>query len=145
MQNAKCKVQNGADEESVETIEPEGRLVRVNLRPLVGEDAGLKAEDGRTKSGAMAAVLLAEALLESARSVKGSPGLMRRRLGSAVRWCRKNLPRQAAKLERLAAEAAEAGYPALHHSPAYRRAYLPAYRVILRGYIRKWSVVNGEQ
>jgi len=130
-QKAKVRRQK-ADEELVEPIDPENRLVRVNLRPVLGEVKGQKAKAKRQNRGRADTGWLAEALVESARRVKGEPEQMRRRLAVAVRWCRENLPRRASELERIAAEAREAGYPALHHSPEYRRAYQPAYRVILR-------------
>ena len=34
------------------------------------------------------------------------------------------------ELETLAAELADKGYPAIHHSESYREAYRPAYRVV---------------
>ena len=108
------------EELAVEPIDPESRLVRVNLRPLFEQGGSTDTE------------WLVEALVESARRVKGDPDQMKRRLAAAVRWCRKTLPRQAAGLERMAARAEESGFPAFHHSPAYARAYRPAYRVILR-------------
>jgi hypothetical protein len=76
-------------------------------------------------------------MVESARRVKGDPDQMKRRLAAAVRWCRMNLPRQAGELERMAVRAEELGFPAFHHSPAYARAYRPAYRVVLRTCVRK--------
>jgi hypothetical protein len=132
IQIADCRLQNCADEELIEPIDPRGRLVRVNLRPFLGEVKGQKAKAKRQNRGRADAGWLAEALVESARRVKGNPAQMARRLSAAVRWCRKDLPRQAAGLERMAALAREAGYPAFHHSPAYQRAYRPAYRVSLK-------------
>jgi hypothetical protein len=127
-QEAKAKRQD-PDEELLEAIEPGGRLVRVNLRPMLR----MRDEGGKRKGrdGGADAEWLTNALVESARRVRGNPEQMRRRLSAAVRWCRENLPRQAAELERMAARAEESGYPAFHHSPAYSRAYRPAYRVIL--------------
>ena len=129
-QNVECRMQNGGDEELLEPIEPGGRLVRVNLRPfaIAAEVRRQKAECRRQSGGAE---WLVAAMLESARRVKGDPEQMKRRLAAAAGWCRKNLPRQAAELERMAARAAESGYPAFHHSLAYSRAYGPAYRVVL--------------
>jgi hypothetical protein len=74
---------------------------------------------------------LVKAMVESGRRVKGDPELMKRRLSAAVRWCRTNLPLEAAALERMATQAAESGNPAFHHSAAYNRAYRSAYRVVL--------------
>lgn len=42
------------------------------------------------------------------------------------------LPFSPAELETYLAEYAAAGYPAVSHSERYRRAYAPAYRVVLR-------------
>jgi hypothetical protein len=122
-------MQNGGEEDLLEPIDPENRLVRVNLRPMLR----MKGEGGKRKDreGGADAEWLVSALVVSARRVKGDPEQMKRRLAAAVRWCRKNLPRQAVELERMAARAEELGYPAFHHSSAYTRAYCPAYRVIL--------------
>jgi hypothetical protein len=121
-------------ESAFEPIDPRGRLVRVNLRPLLrmrAEGAGTNAE------GSLDVDWLAGALVESARKVDGDADLMRRRLASAVRWCRQKMPEQAARLERLAAQASESDYPAFHHSPTYLRAYRPAYRVVLSACLRR--------
>jgi len=107
----------------------------VNLRPLLQKEGREKSEErkrNRREEHRTTADLLAEAMVESARRVKGDQIVMRRRLAAAVRWCRRKLPRQAAELERIAVRAGESGYPAFHHSPAYKRAYRPAYRVILK-------------
>ena len=121
-----------SDEELLEAIDPNGRLVRVNLRPMLGPWG--QSPCGDSPRGAVE--WLAEAMVESARRVKGDPVEMKRRLSSAVRWCRTNLPRQAAGLERMAAQAGESGFPAFHHSPAYNRAYRPAYSVVLSGCLK---------
>ena len=114
-------------ESEFEPLDPRNQLVRVNLRPLAATQCKVQGEKRKTQDTGW----LVEALVESGRRVKGDPEQMKRRLAAAVRWCRKNLPKQAVELERMAARAAESGYPALHHSPAYSRAYRPAYRVIL--------------
>jgi hypothetical protein len=125
VQSTKDKVQSQTEPE-FEPIDPEGRLVRVNLRPALGHWGQSPCGD----SPLGVAKWLAEALVESARRVKGDPEQMRRRLTAAVRWCRANLPLQAVELARIAVETRAADFPALHHSPTYRRAYRPAYRVI---------------
>jgi hypothetical protein len=138
-QKSKVKRQK-ADEELTEPIDPSGRLVRVNLGPMQEEVRREKSE-GRNRNQSERdrtdVEWLAEVLVESARRVKGDPEQMRRRLSSAVRWTRARLPGQAAELERIAAQARKAGYPALHHSPAYQLAYRPAYRVILSAALRQ--------
>ncbi|MBN2465445.1 hypothetical protein JXD38_07460 [candidate division WOR-3 bacterium] len=124
--------QNGRPEELVAEIEPRGKLVRVNLRPMLERGGGMKDRGGRAD-----AEWLVEVMVESARRVERDPKLMKRRLTAAVRWCRKYLPAEAAELERLSAQAEESGYPAFHHSPAYTRAYRPAYRVILSDCLKR--------
>jgi hypothetical protein len=109
------------DAELVEEVEPEGILVRVNLRPWAAVN-----RDARDTERLVIAVVA------SARRVRGSPEKIRRRLAAAVRWCRESLPREAIPLAELSARSRPAGYPALHHSPQYRQAYRPAYRVVLR-------------
>lgn len=134
---AALEVQSQTEPE-FEAIDPNGMLVRVNLRPIAGAaEARRQKSEGRRQKEECRSGWLAEALVESARRVRGDSAQMRRRLAAAVRWCRTNLPRQAGELERMAARAAESGYPAFHHSPAYRRAYRPAYRVILSDCLKR--------
>jgi hypothetical protein len=135
VQNAECRRQNGGEEELVEEIDLRGRLVRVNLRPLVFA-AEVRSQKPERRRQNLRGEWLVGAMVDSARRVKGDPKQMKRRLAAAVRWCRRNLPRQAAELERLSGRAEASGFPALHHSPAYRRAYRPAYRVILGSCLR---------
>ena len=131
-QKSKAKRQE-SDEALFEPIDPGGRLLRVNLRPMFGEGGKMRDESVKRKDGRSSADVgwLVAALVESARRVKGDPEQMKRRLAAAVEWCRMNLPRQAAELERMAVRTEELGFPAFHHSPAYARAYRPAYRVVL--------------
>jgi hypothetical protein len=102
--------------DAVEEIDPEGRFVRVNLRPLRGKP---------DLAGRLAVVLV-----ESAASAAGEPAGMESRLRLATEWCRRALPGRAASLEELAHMAAQQGWPPVHHSDAYRQAYRPAYRVV---------------
>jgi hypothetical protein len=132
VQSLTSKVQRQTEPE-FEPIDPGGRLVRVNLRPFLREGGGRKAEGGRVREERRRHVgcdWLVTALVESA-SMKGSHLQMARRLSAAIGWCRASLPVQAAELEEIAARARDANYPAFHHSPAYRRAYQPAYRVVI--------------
>lgn len=113
-------------EPEVEPLDPKSRLVRVNLRPLYEDKGRMKTDEW-----------LVAALVESAQRVKGDPELMRRRLAAAIGWCRENLPLQAVKLTKIAVETGATDFPALHHSPAYERAYRPAYRVVLSACLRR--------
>ncbi|MGD9252494.1 MAG: hypothetical protein PVG92_01020 [Holophagae bacterium] len=92
-------------------------LVRVNLRPFLreGHDPGA----------------LLESFIETANEVPGDPQQMALALGLVVQWlASENMAELSADLEKLAAETASRGYPAVHHSEAYIAAYAPAYRVV---------------
>jgi len=92
-------------------------LVRVNLRPFMA-DGGDAAE-------------LVGAFVATAGEVRGDPGRMGEAIEIVVRWLRSDSRGNLADaLERLDAELAPKGYPAIHHSEAYVEAYHPAYRVI---------------
>jgi len=100
-----------------EPIAPDARFIRVNLRGL---------NSGRIE-------LLLAALLESAREVPVDHSTMRERLLEAIEWSRQRLPCAAGELRQLLLESEPAGFPARHHSAAYRDAYRPAYRVVKPG------------
>lgn len=99
-------------------LRPDGAVVRLNLRPY------------RARGGGQEALL--SAFLASARRFEADPAAFRaawRELGERLRkGPRGRLDRDG--WERLDAEASGAGYPALHHHPAYAAAARPAYRVL---------------
>ncbi|MBN1966083.1 MAG: hypothetical protein JW910_15645 [Anaerolineae bacterium] len=104
-------------EEPWEVIQPDGALVRVNLRPYV-------------KAGHSVA-RLAQACIETAAFTWGTPDLLRAAWGVFVALCAEG--RLAFPPDEVAAFTAwldEHGYPAAHHSEVYRAAYSPAYRVV---------------
>ena len=92
-------------------------LVRVNLRPFV--------------AGSGDAAELVDAFVAAAGEISGDPGKMGEAIEIVAKWLRSDGRRNLADgLERLNAELAPKGYPAIHHSEAYVEAYRPAYRVI---------------
>jgi len=107
-----------AAEPTYELLDGGVRLARVNLRPYLAHGGGVGA--------------LLDAFVTTAARVKGDPAVMGVRLGSAVDVL-KGAGRggDAEKLETLAAAMGARGFPAVHHSEAYRRTYRPAYRVVL--------------
>lgn len=109
-----------AADEEIESIDPAGLVVRVNLRPLVGHGAALDR--------------LVDALVDSARLVRGAPAELRARLAAALDWCRQSLPAAADELAAIASQTEAAGFPACHHSKVYVKNYQPAYRVVLAKY-----------
>ncbi len=100
-----------------EPVAPDNRFIRVNLPGL--DSAGVER--------------LLAALLESAREVPADHGTMRERLLSAAEWARTRRPEADRALRQLLAESEPLGFPARHHSVAYRDAYRPAYRVVSPG------------
>lgn len=101
-----------------DTISPDGRMVRVNLRPYLAAGGSREA--------------LLRAFVGTARTFAGSVPRLRRELAEIERMAAAGeipLPRAALHgyFERMRAQ----GYPAVEHSDAYASAYHPAYRVVL--------------
>jgi len=104
-------------EASCEMLGGEPELVRVNLRPFVA--AGGNPE------------LLLDAFVVSANTGRGNAQRMQFVLRLASSWLKcASRPDLSQELEDLAAELADKGYPAVHHSEDYREIYRPAYRVV---------------
>lgn len=107
------------DEPLIEPLSPNGRLVRVNLRPYVR--AGGDPE------------LLSDAFVLTAERFKGDSLALDRFCMRVVELTREDaLPFSPSELEGRFAELKQQGYPAVHHSNEYADAYRPAYRVVLR-------------
>ena len=105
------------DEQPCEELGGEPSLVRINLRPFV-------ASDGDPD-------LLLGAFVASANREGGSSRRMQVVLSLAASYVQcAGRGELAPELKALSAELAEKGYPAIHHSEAYVRAYAPAYRVV---------------
>jgi len=106
-----------------EGVRPDGALGRLNLRPF------------KARSGSPAA--LSHACLVTARRAWGTPEHLREAWATFVSLCRArrwktfSLPQVLA----LTAKVEEQGYPALHHSREYAKAYRPAYRLVGREWI----------
>jgi hypothetical protein len=99
-----------------EPLDPEGKLVRVNLEPF------------RSDKGAV--TRLVRALIETARTIPADSAVMQQRLSEAIACCREKLPDRAVWLQEMADAAPKEGFPPIHHSRAYEIAYRPAYRVV---------------
>lgn len=101
-----------------EVIDPENRLIRVNLRPFI-------AYGGVSEK-------LVQATLRTAANYKPSVEKLERYLLCAVTasvWKKTTFPGDSLRV--YIAKQREAGFPAPHHSETYTRAYAPAYRVVL--------------
>jgi hypothetical protein len=101
----------------VEPIDPRGRIVRLNLRPL--KDAGGSAL-------AVWRILLAC----SRETSEGRARLQRLLQASAALAERGVIPLDGREVRQQAALAKESGYPPGRHSPGYLSAEEPAYRVL---------------
>jgi len=109
----------GPAEPVVEPLSPDGRIVRVNLRPYIA-------------AGGDPAVLL-EAFIRTASAHRGTSAELRRYWGIAQQMAREGqLPFSPDELRDFIARMEALGWPAVHHSEAYEMAYRPAYRVIAR-------------
>jgi len=101
-----------------ETVRPDGRLGRLNLRPF-------KAQGGDVEQ-------LVAACLQTAERTWGTPDELRAAWATFVDLCRAgqwpvfSLP----EVEVFSAWVEEQGYPVAHHSARYREAYWPAYRLV---------------
>lgn len=108
----------------LEPLDPEGRMMRVNLRPFVAQ---------KLSQDALMAVLL-----ETARTVEPDTSLFLGRwhaFGELVDRGELDVPVEDWKeVDRFARERS---YPPVHHSNDYRGAYKPAYRVVLKGLFTK--------
>jgi hypothetical protein len=104
----------------VESVHPDGLIVRLHLRPYLAYGVPLK--------------LLLEALVRSAELVQGDPDVMARRWSFFEGLCQSvyagRFDRQETVL--FGRTRAREGWPAVHHSPTYQAAYQPRYRVLAR-------------
>jgi hypothetical protein len=105
----------------LEEISPDGAVVRLNLRPF-------KARHGDHHA-------LFRAMMQTARTFQKSPERLEQRLGDLEQMAGSGaIPFDANSVKSYFRAMREKGYPAVHHSNAYKEKYSPAYRIILRKY-----------
>jgi len=111
-----------AEEALVESVHPDGDIVRIHLRPYFARETNLKP--------------LLDAFVRSAEQIRGDPAIMSERwrlfesqCAPAGEFSGQFDPREVRLFGRTRAGE---NWPAVHHSPAYQRAYHPAYRVLSR-------------
>lgn len=107
---------HGPDEPQIDPISPDGRLARVHLRPYLAAGGDPEA--------------LLEAFLATAATHGAAPGRLRRLWSYLLAPAPHSPPFEPTALTECLARYAAAGYPAVHHSPAYSARYRPAYRVV---------------
>ncbi len=112
----------GPEEPIVEPISADGQVVRVHLRPYVAAGGDLD--------------LLAAAFARTSREHRGCAVRLRRYWRYAERMAQEGaLGLPAEELQCFFQEMEARGFPAVHHSPEYTRAYRPAYRVVRQEYL----------
>jgi hypothetical protein len=110
-------LREGPKEPAVDPIAPDGRIVRINLRPYLAERGDLNR--------------LSTAFVQTATRFKGSMDVFQRYLSYAEEMAvAKELAFSSNTLKGFLAKREAEGYPAVHHSDIYRQSYRPAYRVV---------------
>jgi hypothetical protein len=107
----------GPADPAADPISPDGQLVRIHLRAYVAAGHDLAK--------------LADAFVQTAQSYEGSRDKLRKFcscVGDLVQSG--GIPFSKERIADYFTEVAAGGYPAVHHSKAYRDAYRPAYRVV---------------
>jgi hypothetical protein len=107
------RLANPHPEPAIDPISPDGEMVRVHLFAFV-------AQGGQVEH-------LLESFLRTGREYHGASYLLETYLQAAVPL----VPDLRDILPSLQVQ----GYPALHHSAAYREHYCPAYRVVFRKFL----------
>ncbi len=112
----------GPQEPMLEPISPDGGMLRVHLRAWVA--AGLDAEP------------LFRAFLRTAREWRGSVATLRRYGALAAGLLESgDSGLGAVEMRPFFVTMEGQSFPAVHHSAAYTRLYLPAYRVVRREFL----------
>jgi hypothetical protein len=114
----------------LEALRSDRVLLRINLRPY---KALQKPVDQ-----------LIPALLETAHSFKGDPDELRSTWMDFVQVCEASriTTFDIAELHEFTTWLEGLGFPALHHSEAYQRAYQPAYRLIAAQYLHGLGIID---
>jgi hypothetical protein len=115
----------GPEEPIVDPISPDGRIVRVNLRPYLANSEDLAA--------------LLEAFVRTGREYRGTGATLQCYWHYAEHMATVGLLAFAPEaLQRFFTKMQAEGFPAVHHSPTYTSAYRPAYRVVLYKFLCRW-------
>lgn len=106
----------------LEEISPDGAVVRLNLRPF------------KTRNGDHHALF--RAMMQTARTFQQSQESLEQHLSDLEQMAGSGaIPFDANAVKSYFREMREKGYPAVHHSAAYKEKYSPAYRVMLKKHV----------
>lgn len=108
---------SGADEVTIDPISPDGRIVRVHLRPFVAQGGDPDA--------------LFAAFIRTANEFRGDKNILEDYWKVATSIMQFSL----ADMDGFFKSMREKDYPAVHHSSEYEKTYRPAYRVVLREFL----------
>ena len=107
----------GPDAPLADVISPDGRLARIDLRAYVAKGLDIGA--------------LADAFAQTAATYPASPEKLAKFCGCLGDFADTGgIPFERAAVEAYMNARRDEGWPAVHHSDAYRAAYAPAYRVV---------------
>ena len=108
---------DGIAEPVVDPISPDGRLARVHLRSYLARGGNLRG--------------LVDAFVRTPGTCPASPGKLAKFCGCLGDLAEAGgIPFTREQVDAFFDEIAARGYPAVRHSPAFREAYRPAYRVV---------------
>jgi hypothetical protein len=107
----------GPDESLIDPVSPNGRIVRVHLRPF----AKLRLQEEA----------LLQAFIQTAKEVHPSTDRLAEYATVATELAEEGiLPFTSGQITPYLAKLRESGFPAVHHSATYEHLYRPAYRVV---------------
>ena len=112
----------GPDDPLIDPLPPDGRIVRVHLRPF--QQAAKDPQE------------LLYAFIRTANEWHGSVETLKEFYAQAVELAQAgSLPVRSEEIRAFFCKLEEQGFPAVHHSDIYQRLYRPAYRVVARQYL----------
>lgn len=112
----------GPEDPLIDALPPDGRIVRVHLRPF-RQAAGDPGE-------------LLRAFLRTANEWHGSVDTLKEFGAQAVELARSgSMPVNSEEIGTFLGRMEKQGFPAVHHTAIYQRLYRPAYRVVARQYL----------
>ena len=111
----------GPIEPPVDPISPDGRILRVHLRPFILAGGN--------------PLRLSQAFHDSSRAYHGTEDLLKTYWLEAQHLAEsEEIPMDLKEMEQYFTDRQAGEFQPVHHSKAYREAYKPAYRVVLKDY-----------